>query len=200
MIMKKSYHFKNYTPEEWSEHQKKTHSTKEFKEKQSMSIKKIWTDPKVRKRMLKGNLKANDSRSANMTKQWTDPVLRKKRLEGIRRARSNMRTGQNRSEAKLEKILIECGYRYIYTGSSRGIEYSIGPFYPDFVHCREKRIIELFSNFWHTDEAAKERDSRKLKCFKLYGYKVLIIWDYELKDVDAIKKLKKRIARFHRRK
>lgn len=37
--MKPKYHFKNFTPEQWSKHQRKTHSTTSFKIKQSEAIK-----------------------------------------------------------------------------------------------------------------------------------------------------------------
>ncbi len=200
MKKKPKYHFKNYTSEEWSAHQKETHSTKQFKKRQSASVKEAWKDPKTRKRMLKSNLGSNESRSKNMTKQWQDPVLRKKRLAGIRTARRSMRNGQNKTEARVETILKELGYSYIYTGSSRGTTYSVGPFYPDFVHTSQKRIIEVFSIFWHNTPEAIERDARRMECFKRYDYKVLIVWDHEIKDADRLKRLKERIIKFHKRK
>jgi len=61
---------------------------------------------------------------------------------------------------------------------------------PDFVNCNgQKKIIELFGEYWHgtkknipynrTEIGTKEHYAK-------YGWKTLVIWENELKDIDSI--------------
>lgn len=54
---------------------------------------------------------------------------------------------------------------------------------PDFIDFENKLIIELFGSYWHkTDEVVK-----RILHFAKYGYKTLVVWDYELKDLVLLK-------------
>lgn len=71
---------------------------------------------------------------------------------------------------------------------------TLGGKVPDFVNVNgQKKIIELFGDYWHEPEEEQER----IDLFAKYGYQTLVIWDYELKDVN---KLKEKILEFHTRR
>lgn len=51
---------------------------------------------------------------------------------------------------------------------------------PDFINVNgQKKIIELFGDFWHRDDDPTER----IDIFGPYGYKTLVVWERELKDI-----------------
>jgi len=65
---------------------------------------------------------------------------------------------------------------------------------PDFVNINgQKKLIELFGNYWHKGENPRNR----INHFKKYGYNAIIIWEKELKDVN---KLNNRLIEFHNKK
>lgn len=54
---------------------------------------------------------------------------------------------------------------------------------PDWVNINNKKlIIELFGKHWHTEDEVVARSN----IFSKSGYKTLIIWNYELKNLDNI--------------
>jgi len=61
---------------------------------------------------------------------------------------------------------------------------------PDFINTNgQKKIIELFGDYWHRGENPQDR----IDIFKPFGYKTLIIWEKELKDK---KNLESKIYKF----
>mgnify|MGYP001440867818 CR=1 FL=1 len=79
---------------------------------------------------------------------------------------------------------------YKYTG---GGDVVIGGKIPDFININgQKKIIELFGDYWHRGEDPQDR----IDIFKPYGYDTLVVWEHELKDVET---LKLRIIEFHER-
>jgi len=57
---------------------------------------------------------------------------------------------------------------------------------PDFVNLKDKKIIELYGDYWHKRVEHIIRDKRRIKTYKKYGYKTLIIWEHELKNLDKL--------------
>lgn len=57
-----------------------------------------------------------------------------------------------------------------------------------------KKIIEFNGDFWHNKARTKEIDRRKLQTYAKYGYKTLVIWEHELKNIEE---MKNKIRRFH---
>lgn len=87
---------------------------------------------------------------------------------------------------ELLEILYPKEWKYVGTG-----ELIIAGKNPDFVNINgQKKIIELFGNYWHEKKEEKERP----KVFEKYGYKTLIIWSSEL---DSKKKLLNKIHSFY---
>jgi hypothetical protein len=55
---------------------------------------------------------------------------------------------------------------------------------PDFINCNgEKKIIELFGDYWHLGENPQERIDE----FKPFGFDTLVIWEKELKNANGLK-------------
>lgn len=84
-------------------------------------------------------------------------------------------------ERVLNKIIQETNpFCYEFTGhGSKSIEGKI----PDFVYQNKKKIIELFGKHWHSDEDILKR----IEHFRKAGYDSLIIWENEIRDIDALK-------------
>lgn len=62
---------------------------------------------------------------------------------------------------------------------------------PDFVNEKDKKIIELFGDFWHseriTGKSPIDHEYDRINHFKNNGYHTLIIWEHELKNLDNVK-------------
>ena len=50
----------------------------------------------------------------------------------------------------------------------------------------DKKIIELYGDYWHNTKDGIKRNKRRLRVYKKYGYKTLIIWEHELKDLSKL--------------
>ena len=57
---------------------------------------------------------------------------------------------------------------------------------PDFVDIKNKIIIELYGTYWHKRPEVIKRDKRRIGTYKKHGFKTLIIWEHELKDLIKI--------------
>lgn len=105
---------------------------------------------------------------------------------------------------KPEKFLIPIldKFGYYYTGN---FKFWIGGKNPDFTNIRDKKVIEFFgymhtlefrskyrNNFKTNDEYQNERISH----FKREGYKCLVLWNNDIKDIDV---LNKKIYNFSKR-
>ena len=53
---------------------------------------------------------------------------------------------------------------------------------PDIVDLNNKRIIELYGDYWHKDESSEQQNER-IQLFLDNGYNTLIIWEKELKNL-----------------
>ena len=81
----------------------------------------------------------------------------------------------------LNKILPK---QYTFVGDGKLI---VGGFCPDFVNKDNNKIIEMFGDYWHNLPDWSKRDKRRKIAYKKLGYKTLIIWEHELKDIEEIK-------------
>lgn len=116
-----------------------------------------------------------------MKEKWKDPIFRKQRVKQTLRG---LKKSINKAELKLNNILTELfPNAYKFVGNGKVI---LDGFCPDFIN--EKKIIELYGDYWHNLSDWKERDKRREKVYKQLGYKMLIVWEHELKDFDILKK------------
>lgn len=60
-------------------------------------------------------------------------------------------------------------------------------FNPDFINTNgQKKIIELYGDYWHNRPEAKKRNKLRIRTYKKYGYSTLIVWQHELKDLENV--------------
>jgi len=130
-----------------------------------------------------------DKIQKEMFKKWQDKNYREKQIKSILKG---SKLKPNKPEKQLNKLLQQLlPKEYKFVGDGKVI---LGGFNPDFINCNgQKKIIELYGDYWHNKSSYKERDKRRLKTYKKYGYKILIIWQCELKNLE---KLKKKILKF----
>jgi very-short-patch-repair endonuclease len=99
-----------------------------------------------------------------------------------KRVKSNIKT---RPEIKTELLLNSiCPNQFIYTGLG---QFTIERFIPDFVDVKNKKVIEVYGDYWHGTNKARKHDAYRAIVYKRNNYKLCIIWEHELKDEDAVK-------------
>lgn len=103
----------------------------------------------------------------------------------------------NKTEKRLIGIIERNNLPYLFNNTV-----TIGKFIPDFIHSNgSKKIIEMFGCFWHNcsfcgfkKDSNRERiDQEKQAMYNRMGYKLLVIWEHELKKE---KEVVEKIARF----
>ena len=110
--------------------------------------------------------------------------IEKNRDRFIKAQRAGMKIYPNKPEKVLGKIISSLSKDYKYTGDGSFI---IDGFNPDFINTNgQKKVIELFGTYWHKRPEVIKRDKRRIKSYKKYGYKTLIVWEYELKNIDNV--------------
>lgn len=131
-----------------------------------------------------------------------DTLTREERSERMRRVRSR----DTKPELELRRLVWALGYRY--RKNRRDI---IGQ--PDVAFIGSKRAIFLHGCFWHRHDCASgrrvpksrkafwsakfdenvERDARVRRDMKAAGWRALVIWECELRD---LAKVARRISKF----
>lgn len=82
--------------------------------------------------------------------------------------------GQQRKPNKLEQhILNIVNEEFNYVGDGK---LWIGNKNPDFIHKKDKIIIEVFGDYWHKEEDVTKR----ITCFSKSGYKTIILWEHDI--------------------
>ena len=123
---------------------------------------------------------------------WNNEKHRNKMIKLLRKG---LRVKPNKPEKVLKallNILLPKEYKFVGDG-----EIILGGFNPDFINCNgQKKIIELYGDYWHNRKDAIKRDKLRLIAYKNYGYKTLIIWEHELKDLE---KVNNKVLEFNRR-
>ena len=86
----------------------------------------------------------------------------------------------SKPEQSFMGILNEMGSDFKYVGDGYTF---IGGKCPDFINFKNKMIIEIFGSYYHQNG----EEELRMKHFETYGYKTMVIWDYELKDTPSVK-------------
>jgi G:T-mismatch repair DNA endonuclease (very short patch repair protein) len=120
---------------------------------------------------------------------WKDENYKNSVMEGL-----NIRP--NNIESLLEKLLSKLfPLKYKFVGD---FSLWINGKNPDFINEDDKKIIELFGSYWHSEENTglnpKKHELQRRSYFEEVGYKVLIIWEDELKNISL---LKEKLVRFN---
>ena len=82
---------------------------------------------------------------------------------------------KTKPEIKMEEILKQNNTHYKFVGHG---EIMIGRKCPDFVDENQKKIIEIYEDYWHKGQNPQD----KIDYYKNFGWKCLIIWEHELKS------------------
>jgi G:T-mismatch repair DNA endonuclease (very short patch repair protein) len=62
---------------------------------------------------------------------------------------------------------------------------------PDIIDIKNKKIVELYGDYWHRDDTIEDEKER-IELFKRNNYDCIIIWEKELKnEVEVMQKLSK---------
>ena len=163
-------------------------------DKISATKKKLYSEGKLVSPMKGKHLseEAKEQIRKKAIKNWKDPEFRKKMYEG-------MNNHPNPSEKRLIDIIENFNFPFKFVGDYRLL---IGKLNPDFIDERNKRIIELFGEPFHKPNGrfftGKDTATEKgrIKYFRNYGYKCLIIWYEELKNTKlVVQKIKDFIMR-----
>ena len=96
-------------------------------------------------------------------------------------------------ELELDNLLKSINLKYKYVGDH---SCWIGGKNPDFINKENKKIIELFGEWWHgakrTGKSKIESEKEIKDHYNKYGYNCLVIWEFDLSDSEFLKnKLKK---------
>jgi len=120
--------------------------------------------------------------SAAQKEKWRSPDHAAKMI-------ASWRLKPNKKEIKLSAILASMyPGEWKFVGDGKVI---IAGKCPDFVNINgQKKIIELFGDYWHQGEDTKVRED----LFTPFGFQTLVIWERELKHADS---LADKIRRFH---
>lgn len=107
-------------------------------------------------------------------RNWKDPIFASKMIRSWKRK-------PNKLEIEFEKFLNELQPgEWKYVGDGQLI---INGKCPDFVNVNgKKQIIELFGDYWHKGQNPEDR----IKIFEPFGYKTLVIWEKEFKNLDDV--------------
>ena len=117
-------------------------------------------------------------------KNWQDPEFIKKMTESWTKKPSQL----EKDITNIVQNLLPNEYKY---NGNFELGITIGGKIPDFVNINgKKKAIDAFGDYWHEGEDPQIR----IDLFKEYGWDLLVIWEHELKDRDAVIQ---KILKFH---
>jgi hypothetical protein len=160
-------------------------NTPEIKLKRAKSTRNTWENPNIRKNRLEKMIEAQNRPEVKLKtskatqKRWQDPEYAKK--VGVA-----MNIKPNKPETIILNLLNEIyPNEWEYTGD---FSFMIAGKNPDFTNKEQKKLIELYGDYWHRGQNPQNR----IDHFKPHGYDTLVIWECELKDLDnVIEKIQK---------
>ena len=162
---RKKWSFSDETKKNWS----KSRKGKTFSEEHRRNWIKshVWETPSDEtKRKL----------SDSLIKKWKDPEFAKMML-----------LSQCRFPNKPETFLMNF-LEGLYPGEWKYVgdgQFCIAGKCPDFINVNgQKKIIELFGDYWHRDQDSKDRAD----IFKPFGFETLVIWEKELKNIKTLRR------------
>ncbi len=147
----------------------------------SITTRELWQNKEYRDKQLAALKRTQKQRAASVKKNWENEEYKNRVVAIMRKA---MAAKPNKAELQLDTLLQELHpdqYKYVGDG-----QFILAGKNPDFVNVNgKKEIIELFGDYWHskkiTGKAKSEHEKDRIGLFAKYGYKTLVIWEYELK-------------------
>jgi len=110
------------------------------------------------------------NKSEAMQKLWEDKEYSQKVM--ARREKSG-------PELQFENMVLENTLPYEFVGFHT---FKVGSKNPDFLHTTEKKVIEIYGDYFHKGHDPQDR----IDYFKQYGYACLVIWASELKNTQSV--------------
>ena len=155
--------------------------------KQSENQKKFHQNHPGFQKEINNRPKVKASNSASTKRLWQDPEWKERQLRAICKG---WRVKPNNPEKKLQKLLDERGPKEYQLNVNAEIMI-LGGRIPDFVNVNgQKKIIEMFGDYWHGEERTgitnKQAEQERIDYFAQYGYQTLIIWERELEDIEQL--------------
>jgi hypothetical protein len=133
-------------------------------------------------KLIKDSKETKMKKSISIKKKWSEPLHRQTHIQAILIGNKN---SPNKQEQKLLYILQSFKtHNFKFVGNGKVVIYR---FCPDYIDIKKNMIIELFGDYWHNKPDSKKKDKLKLKTYKKYNYKVLVIWEKELKNISILK-------------
>lgn len=119
--------------------------------------------------------------SAAAKRNFRDPDYLRRRIE-------TLGASPNKTEILLQSILDEhFPNQWEFVGDGQLI---IAGKCPDFVHRECKLLIELFGDYWHSEEVTgvpkKQHEQERIQLFESEGYQTLVIWEHEMSNTDQL--------------
>lgn len=157
------------------------HHTEEAKRKNSKSTKEYWKNHKHPNKGRKFPEEYCKERSKIAEKLWQDPEYRKEVTKKLVMAARKRPTGPER---EIINVCDRNDFPFRYVGDGKII---INGHNPDFIHKNNRKlIIEVFGDYWHSEERTgntreKEEKERK-EIFSEKGYRTLILWQNEINN------------------
>ena len=129
-------------------------------------------------------------RSLAARRNWQNPAFAAKVFKALA-------VRPTKPEKELENLLDGYFPQFKYNGDlSLGV--TLGGLVPDFVNVNgKKELIELFGDYWHSGNVVKNQARRtevgRLQAYNSLGYRCLVIWEHEMKDIS---KVRQKLERF----
>jgi len=144
----------------------------DIKKKFNLSRKIFWADKK------------NHQRMSEVQKNLPEAI----KLKRLKKSRLYKKNHKTTPEKLVEKIVREFGFDYVGNG-----KVFVKRFNPDFINKAANLIIEVFGDYWHRLPRYADLDKRRLKTYEENNFRCLVIWEYETKNLNL---LRKRIKEF----
>ena len=126
-------------------------------------------------------------KSKTQKQLWQNPEYKEKQLKAMFKS---LDIKPNKPEQLLNSILQQLfPNQYKYVGDGQKV---IAGKCPDFINESKHKIIELFGDYWHSEEFTGrnkiDEEQMKIGHFSKHGgYQTLIIWEHELNDLNKLK-------------
>lgn len=147
---------------------------------------KMLNDPKLKSEFYK---KISETRkNKGLSKEQNNPMSKTENVKKWAKSNNN-NLSPNKKEKKLYEIVKNLNNNYEL--NTRGELIIIGNRIPDIINIKEKKIIELYGDYWHSMETVEEHENR-MKTYEDNGYNAIVVWERELKNESIlIEKLNK---------
>lgn len=141
--------------------------------------------PEVREKIRQSKIGDNNpAKRSEVRKKISEAAKKRFRdSEFLKKFKEGCQAKPNKLELSLHDYITD----YKYVG-----DYShwIGGKNPDFIDFKNKKIIEVFGDYWHSEEKTGKscimHEEERIKHFENYGYLCLIIWEHEFQDNDKL--------------